>query len=64
MSLYLDELSESLNIGINLYIKKLNIEGPDLDLLKNLIKFSFNEGKISGKEDYLKETKFENEESH
>jgi hypothetical protein len=51
----LEELSPALNKGIQLYIERLDMTQRDRELFYDIIGFTFDEGKIRGKEDYLKE---------
>jgi hypothetical protein len=53
---HFDNLSESLNKGIQLYTERLDMTQRDRELFYDLINFSFLEGKISGKEEVLKDT--------
>lgn len=55
MSKNLDALSPSLKRGIRLYVERLDLEIRYRDLLYDIIRFAYDEGKISGKEDFLKE---------
>lgn len=52
---HLEELSPALNKGIQLYIERLDMTQRDRELFYDIIGFTFDEGKIRGKEDYLKE---------
>lgn len=51
----LDELSPTLNKGIQLYIDRLDMDSRNRELFYDIIKFSYHEGYIKGKEDYLQE---------
>lgn len=55
MSKNLDALSPSLKRGIRLYVERLDLDTRYRDLLYDIIRFAYDEGKISGKEDFLKE---------
>lgn len=59
----MDELSPSLNKGLQLFIERLDMTQRDRELFYDIIGFTFDEGKIAGKEDYLKEIKLHNNES-
>ena len=52
-------LSDPLKKGINMYIRKMNMSEKDRSLFLDILKFTFNEGKIKGKEQYLDEIKNE-----
>ena len=60
----LNELSPSLNKGIQFYIERLDMTQRDRELFYDILGFTFDEGKISGKEEYLKEINSENEKSN
>lgn len=51
----LDELSPSLNKGIQFFAERLDMTQRDRELFYDILGFTFDEGKISGKEEYLKE---------
>ena len=51
----LDELSPSLNKGIQFFIDRLDMTQRDRELFYDILGFTFDEGKITGKEEYLKE---------
>lgn len=53
----MSELSPSLNKGLQLFIERLDMTQRDRELFYDIIGFTFDEGKIAGKEDYLKEIK-------
>lgn len=52
----LNELSPSLNKGIQFFTERLDMTQRDRELFYDILGFTFDEGKISGKEEYLKET--------
>lgn len=52
---HFDELSPSLNKGINLYIERLDLTQRDRELFYDIIKFTFDEGKLQGKQEFLNE---------
>ena len=52
---HFDELSPSLNKGIQLFIDRMDMTQRDRELFYDIIGFSFDEGTIRGKEDYLKD---------
>jgi hypothetical protein len=52
---HFDELSPSLNKGIQLFIDRIDMTQRDRELFYDIIGFSFDEGTIRGKEDYLKD---------
>lgn len=54
---YMNELSPSLNKGLQLFIERLDMTQRDRELFYDIIGFTFDEGRIRGKEDYLKEIK-------
>jgi hypothetical protein len=54
---HFEELSPALNKGIQLYIERLDMTQRDRELFYDIIGFTFDEGMIRGKEDYLKEIK-------
>lgn len=56
---YIEELSPSLNKGIQFYIERLDMTQRDRELFYDILGFTFDEGRIRGKEDYLKEIKTE-----
>jgi hypothetical protein len=60
----LNELSPSLNKGIQFYIERLDMTQRDRELFYDILGFTFDEGKISGKEEYLNEINSENEKSN
>jgi hypothetical protein len=60
----LEELSVALNKGIRLYIDRLDMTKRDRELFYDLLKFTFDEGKIRGKEEYLTEINESDEESN
>jgi hypothetical protein len=49
------ELSPSLNKGIQLFTERMDMTQRDRELFYDIIGFAFDEGKISGKEDFLKD---------
>ena len=51
----LDELSPSLNKGIQFFIDRLDMTQRDRELFYDILGFTFDEGKISGKEEFLNE---------
>lgn len=51
----INELSPSLNKGIQLFIDRLDMSQRDRELFYDILKFTFDEGKIRGKENYLNE---------
>lgn len=51
----LNFLSENLTKGINLFINRMDMTQRDRELFYDIINFTFQEGKIEGKEDYLRE---------
>lgn len=51
----INELSPSLNKGIQLFIDRLDMSSRDRELFYDILKFTFDEGRISGKENYLNE---------
>ncbi len=51
----LNFLSSNLTKGINLFIDKLDMTQRERELFYDIINFTYNEGKIQGKEDYLGE---------
>jgi hypothetical protein len=53
----MNELSPSLNKGLQLFIERLDMTQRDRELFYDIIGFTFDEGRIRGKEDYLKEIK-------
>lgn len=54
---YMNELSPSLNKGLQLFIERLDMTQRDRELFYDIIGFTFDEGKITGKEEYLNEIK-------
>lgn len=50
-----DGISDTLNKGIQLYIDRLDLDKRNRELFYDIIKFVFDEGKITGKEEYLRE---------
>lgn len=57
----LNFLSSNLTKGINLFIDRLDMTQRDRELFYDIINFTFTEGQLQGKEDYLKEiTDFNN----
>ena len=52
---YLEDLSPTLNKGINLYVDRLDLDKRNRELLFDILRFVYDEGKIRGKEEYLKE---------
>lgn len=52
---HFEELSPSLNKGINLYIERLDMTQRDRELFYDIIKFTFDEGKLQGKQEFLNE---------
>jgi hypothetical protein len=54
---HFNELSPALNKGIQLYTERLDMTQRDRELFYDIIGFTFDEGKIRGKEDYLNEIK-------
>jgi len=56
-----NNLSPSLNKGIQLFTERLDMTQRDRQLFYDIIGFTFDEGKIKGAEEYLNETKKENE---
>lgn len=63
MSNLLDDLSPSLKRGIQMYTERLNMNEKDRSLFYDILRFTFNEGSIKGKEEYLKEIKINSNES-
>jgi|APGre2960657505_1045072.scaffolds.fasta_scaffold139615_2 hypothetical protein len=53
---HFEELSPALNKGIQLYIERLDMTQRDRELFYDIINFTYLEGKIQGKEEYLTET--------
>jgi hypothetical protein len=53
----MNELSPSLNKGLQLFIERLDMTQRDRELFYDIIGFTFDEGKITGKEEYLNEIK-------
>jgi hypothetical protein len=51
----INELSPSLNKGIQLFIDRLDMTSRDRELFYDILKFTFDEGRITGKENYLNE---------
>jgi hypothetical protein len=49
------ELSPALNKGIQFYVERLDMTQRDRELFYDIIGFAFDEGKIAGKEDFLKD---------
>lgn len=49
----INELSENLNKGIQYYIDRLDMSSRDRELFYDLIKFSYEEGRIKGKYEFL-----------
>lgn len=58
------ELSPSLNKGLQLFIERLDMTQRDRELFYDIIGFTFDEGKIAGKEEYLNEIKTINDEQN
>ncbi len=57
----LNFLSSNLTKGIDLFIDRLDMTQRDRELFYDIINFTYSEGKLQGKEDYLKEiTDFNN----
>ncbi len=52
---YMNEISPSLNKGLQLFIERLDMTQRDRELFYDIIGFAFDEGRIQGKEDYLNE---------
>jgi hypothetical protein len=52
----LNFLSSNLTKGIDLFIDRLDMTQRDRELFYDIINFTYLEGKIQGKEDYLTET--------
>jgi len=52
---YLEDLSPTLNKGIDLYVDRLDLDKRNRELLFDILRFVYDEGKIKGKEEYLKE---------
>jgi hypothetical protein len=52
---HFDDLSPALNKGLQLFIERIDMTQRDRELFYDIIGFTFDEGKIQGKEDYLKE---------
>jgi hypothetical protein len=50
-----DGISDTLNKGIQLYIDRLDLDKRNRELFFDIIRFVFDEGKIAGKEEYLRE---------
>ena len=61
---HFEELSPSLNKGIQLYIDRLDMDSRNRELFYDIIKFSYNEGYIKGNEDYLNEVTEYNLKNH
>jgi len=53
----MNELSPSLNKGLQLFIERLDMTQRDRELFYDILGFTFDEGRIRGKEDYLNEIK-------
>ena len=51
----LNFLSENLSTGVNLFINRMDMTQRDRELFYDIINFTYQEGKIHGKEDYLRE---------
>jgi hypothetical protein len=51
----MDELSPSLNKGVQFFIERLDMTQRDRELFYDILGFTFDEGKISGKEEFLNE---------
>jgi hypothetical protein len=51
----MNEISPSLNKGLQLFIERLDMTQRDRELFYDIIGFAFDEGRIQGKEDYLNE---------
>ena len=60
----MNELSPSLNKGLQLFIERLDMTQRDRELFYDIIGFTFDEGQIRGKEDYLKEIKLTDEQTY
>ena len=52
----MDELSPSLNKGVQFFIERLDMTQRDRELFYDILGFTFDEGKITGKEEFLNET--------
>ena len=52
---HFEELSPSLNKAVQFYTERLDMTQRDRELFYDIIGFAFDEGKIRGKEDYLKD---------
>jgi hypothetical protein len=51
----MDELSPSLNKGVQFFIERLDMTQRDRELFYDILGFTFDEGKITGKEEFLNE---------
>ena len=51
----MDELSPSLNKGVQFFIERLDMTQRDRELFYDILGFTFDEGKIRGKEEFLNE---------
>ena len=51
----LNFLSENLTKGIDLFINRMDMTQRDRELFYDIINFTFQEGKLEGQEDYLRE---------
>jgi hypothetical protein len=51
----LTELSPQLNTAITGFIDRLDMNGRDRELFYDIVRFAFDEGKLTGKEIILKD---------
>ncbi len=51
----MEELSPSLNKGLQLFIERMDMTQRDRELFYDIVGFAFDEGMIKGKEQYLKD---------
>jgi hypothetical protein len=58
----LDYVSPQLNVAINAYVDRMDMNNRDRELLYDIIGFAYDEGKIRGKEEIIlgEETKQNN----
>jgi hypothetical protein len=52
---HFNELSPSLNKGIQFYVERMDMTQRDRELFYDIIGFAFDEGKIAGKENFLED---------
>ena len=52
---HFNELSPSLNKGIQFYVERMDMTQRDRELFYDIIGFAFDEGKIAGKEKFLED---------